>query len=203
MDDGEDRISGLPDVLLHCILVRLGSARAAARTRVLSRRWRPETGGYQRFLNETNKLPKCETLSIVLARGHHGLAPAMMHLLRGCSSTRKLFLELSNSFDPSQRYSCPSSCPCRLSEFRKIDGIALDSLEVVEISSWPILLEELEFFAELSICKAAVLKKLVIKETKSAATLTKKLCEVVRRICHPDLEIEFYVLSGVRLVRFD
>ncbi|CAN6329676.1 unnamed protein product [Urochloa humidicola] len=37
---GEDLISGLPDEVLHAILVRLGSARAAARTSVLSRRWR-------------------------------------------------------------------------------------------------------------------------------------------------------------------
>ncbi|CAL4898185.1 unnamed protein product [Urochloa decumbens] len=38
---GEDLISGLPDDVLHDILVRLGCARAAARTSVLSRRWRP------------------------------------------------------------------------------------------------------------------------------------------------------------------
>nr|TKW29344.1 hypothetical protein SEVIR_3G389650v2 [Setaria viridis] len=37
---GEDLISGLPDEVLHAILVRLRSARAAARTSVLSRRWR-------------------------------------------------------------------------------------------------------------------------------------------------------------------
>ena len=37
---GEDRISGLPDELLHSILLRLGSVRAAARTGALSRRWR-------------------------------------------------------------------------------------------------------------------------------------------------------------------
>ncbi|RCV38711.1 hypothetical protein SETIT_8G164100v2 [Setaria italica] len=36
----EDRISGLPDELLHAILVRLYSTRAAARSSVLSRRWR-------------------------------------------------------------------------------------------------------------------------------------------------------------------
>ncbi|CAL5062298.1 unnamed protein product [Urochloa decumbens] len=39
MGEGEDRISGLPDELLHGILLRLRSARAAARTSVLSRRW--------------------------------------------------------------------------------------------------------------------------------------------------------------------
>ncbi|CAN6356788.1 unnamed protein product [Urochloa humidicola] len=36
----EDLISGLPDDVLRAVLVRLGSARAAARTFVLSRRWR-------------------------------------------------------------------------------------------------------------------------------------------------------------------
>ncbi|XP_066320159.1 putative F-box/LRR-repeat protein At4g15060 [Miscanthus floridulus] len=36
----EDHISRLPDELLHTILVRLPSAAAAARTSVLSRRWR-------------------------------------------------------------------------------------------------------------------------------------------------------------------
>ncbi|TVU38522.1 hypothetical protein EJB05_11896, partial [Eragrostis curvula] len=35
-----DHISGLPDELLHAILVRLRSARAAARTSLLSHRWR-------------------------------------------------------------------------------------------------------------------------------------------------------------------
>ncbi|CAL5013609.1 unnamed protein product [Urochloa decumbens] len=37
---GEDRISGLPDEMLQEILVRLCCARAAARTGLLSRRWR-------------------------------------------------------------------------------------------------------------------------------------------------------------------
>ncbi|CAL4987244.1 unnamed protein product [Urochloa decumbens] len=37
---GEDRISCLPDELLHAILARLGSPSSAVRTGVLSRRWR-------------------------------------------------------------------------------------------------------------------------------------------------------------------
>ena len=38
--DAGDRISSLPDDLLFSILLRIGSIRAAARTSVLSRRWR-------------------------------------------------------------------------------------------------------------------------------------------------------------------
>ncbi|TVU25030.1 hypothetical protein EJB05_27506, partial [Eragrostis curvula] len=150
-------------------------------------------GGYERFLNETNKLPKSETLRIILLWNHHGLVPSMMHLLRRCSSTRKLSVQLSNTCDPSLRFSCPSSCPCRLAYSHEIDDIALNSLEVVEISSWASSPEELEFVEQLSRCKAAVLKRLVIKDTNSPATLTKTICEMIRSICRPDLEIEFLI----------
>ncbi|RCV38710.1 hypothetical protein SETIT_8G164000v2 [Setaria italica] len=37
--DGEDRISSLPDEVLHAIFISLSSPRAAVRTGVLSRRW--------------------------------------------------------------------------------------------------------------------------------------------------------------------
>ncbi|XBH65607.1 hypothetical protein VPH35_119177 [Triticum aestivum] len=40
-----DRISSLPDDLLHLVLLRLGCARAAARTSVLSRQWRRVCSG--------------------------------------------------------------------------------------------------------------------------------------------------------------
>jgi hypothetical protein len=46
--DGADHISGLPDDLLHQILVRLRCARAAAQTSLLARRWR----GLWRYLPE-------------------------------------------------------------------------------------------------------------------------------------------------------
>ncbi|CAN6168063.1 unnamed protein product [Urochloa humidicola] len=46
--DGVDHISGLPDDLIHQILVRLRCARAAAHTSLLSRRWR----GLWRYMPE-------------------------------------------------------------------------------------------------------------------------------------------------------
>nr|CAB3490134.1 unnamed protein product [Digitaria exilis] len=44
MGAGEDRISGLPDELLHGIFLRLGSVRDAVRAGVVSRRWRHVLG---------------------------------------------------------------------------------------------------------------------------------------------------------------
>ncbi|RLM58642.1 hypothetical protein C2845_PM18G09760 [Panicum miliaceum] len=50
---------------------------------------------YKSFSNETSKLPKCQTLNItLLPRNCHGLAPVMLHLLRSCSSTKKVSVQL-------------------------------------------------------------------------------------------------------------
>ncbi|CAL1397834.1 unnamed protein product [Linum trigynum] len=48
-EDGEDRISDLPDQIIHIILNRLKSPDAAARTSVLSRRWFQLWRGYPSF----------------------------------------------------------------------------------------------------------------------------------------------------------
>ncbi|TVU02676.1 hypothetical protein EJB05_51814, partial [Eragrostis curvula] len=373
MDDDEDRISGLPDELLHCILVRLGSVHAAARTSVLSRRWRPVWTRLPELLLNADEAPQLvpsfpdavdaalaaysaptlERLEITvpdtLRVPPHRLAPWLrfasqrvvdtlsVHMTAGlssffdpesdeeeaaeldlppCGAAKKSFsvsdvsicsdslhtltfwvtktqrLEIvapnlvelimrpatefhvsapmladidlmwqqGDTYDPRRhqfadvgrrlqlldisrestavslthhfvevtdlrllisiangiegvlpnmvslegmtgvdcigvqgwgRFSCPSSCPCRLVYSHEIDDIALSSLEVVEISSWASSPEELEFVEQLSRCKAAALKKLVIKDTNSPATLTKTLCEMIRSICRPDLEIEF------------
>lgn len=53
--------------------------------------------GYQRFLNETNKLPKCKSIRIFLRYNHHALVPSMLHLLKRCNSTKKISVILPGS----------------------------------------------------------------------------------------------------------
>jgi hypothetical protein len=96
------------------------------------------------------------------------------------------------------------ACPCRLAESCNIDDIALSSLEEVEINSFVGSHEEMEFVKQLSRCNASVLKKLVINCTKHPASpLTKEVCEKVRSMCPSSLNVEFYVRSDHKWVRFD
>ncbi|CAL4992285.1 unnamed protein product [Urochloa decumbens] len=111
---------------------------------------------YERFLKETNKLPKCETVNITLESNHNGLAPVMAYLLRNCGSAKKVSVQL---LDPSGNYPswrpCQPSCPCRLEENNKIGGIDLNSLEEIEITSYKIIGDELlELVEQLSRCNA-------------------------------------------------
>ncbi|TVU38499.1 hypothetical protein EJB05_11872 [Eragrostis curvula] len=46
----------------------------------------------QNFVDETDKLPRCETLHITWSK-LHGFAPTMLHLLRKCNGIRKLTVE--------------------------------------------------------------------------------------------------------------
>ncbi|KAF8700076.1 hypothetical protein HU200_034437 [Digitaria exilis] len=70
---GEDYMSSLPDELLHSILLRLGSVRAAASTSVLSRRWRhvwahlPELAFVNNTGHDHDAPPLLDTVDAALA----------------------------------------------------------------------------------------------------------------------------------------
>lgn len=53
---------------------------------------------YESFLNKTNKLPKCESLKVSVMKNQHGFVSTLFHLLRRCSTTRKLLVA---SYSPS------------------------------------------------------------------------------------------------------
>ncbi|CAO2184323.1 unnamed protein product [Urochloa humidicola] len=159
--------------------------------------------GYENFLNETNKLPKCKTLSIsILGNNNHGLAPAMLHLLRSCKGTRALSIELLSSYD-LWGTRCPPSCSCQFEENCRIDDISLDSLEEVKIHYHTSPRGDLEFVELLSRCNAPILKRLVIESIIPATPPTKETCEKIHGMCRPNIEVEFYVLSAKGLVRWD
>ena len=101
-------------------------------------------------------------------------------------------------------YSCPLSCPCRLEERRNINGIALSSLEELQIGGFTDCPEKLELVEFIS-SSAAILKRLVINyATFPAPPLTKEVCEKVRSMCHPNVKVdEFYVYHDWNRVRFD
>ncbi|TVU38761.1 hypothetical protein EJB05_12147, partial [Eragrostis curvula] len=161
--------------------------------------------GYQSFLNATNKLPKCENLSARVLVNHHRLVSVMLHLLRSCSTIRKLSVALYNSHGLNSMHPCPLSCPCRLAMNCKTEDISLRSLEELEISYFTCSQEELEFMEQLSRCNKAVLKKIVIiyYTYRPHTPLTKEACEKVRSKFCSNIKVEFYVSPDmVRRVPF-
>ncbi|CAN6372561.1 unnamed protein product [Urochloa humidicola] len=147
---------------------------------------------YRSFLNETNNLPKCKILTVSSGWDYHGLVPGMLHLLRSCSSTRKVFL-LDYS-DYAMRQPCVPACPCLLEESSRIDDISLNSLEEVEIISYASYHGALEFLEQLSRCNAAILKKIILKHnTISALPPTKEVCDKILGMWQPNIEVESYL----------
>ncbi|CAO2149378.1 unnamed protein product [Urochloa humidicola] len=148
---------------------------------------------YQNFLNETNNLPKCKILTVSSGWDYHGMVPGMLHLLRSCSSTRKV--SLLDCSDYAMRQPCVPACPCLLEESNRIDDISLGSLEEVEIVSYKIYHGALEFVELLSRCNATILKKVVLIQN-TAPPPTKERCEKIRNMWQPNnIEVESYVFS--------
>ncbi|KAL6657898.1 hypothetical protein ACP70R_005678 [Stipagrostis hirtigluma subsp. patula] len=135
---------------------------------------------YRSFLNETNRLPRCQTLRVYLNRNHHGFTRIMLHILRGCNSIRKLSLLFLDSYS-SPTYSCLLNCTCHVPESCTIDDITLELLEEVKIEFFVGSHEELEFVKKLSRCSATTFKRLVINyDPFRASPLTKEICERIR-----------------------
>ncbi|CAN6363226.1 unnamed protein product [Urochloa humidicola] len=148
---------------------------------------------YRNFLNETNNLPKCKILRIWSGWGYHGLVSGMLHLLRSCSSTRKVFLFDTSNY--TMRQPCVPFCPCLFEGSHRIDNISLNSLEEVEITSSTSYHGALEFVEQLSRCNAAILKKVILKYKMNSALPTKEVCEKIRGMWQPTIEVESYVFS--------
>ena len=91
-----------------------------------------------------------------------------------------------------------------MEESRRIDGIDLNSLEEVEITSYRGSQEDLlEFVEHLCRCNAPILKNLVFSHTKfSAPSQTKALFEKIRSMCYPKIDVEFYDFMDGAWVRF-
>ncbi|CAL4980454.1 unnamed protein product [Urochloa decumbens] len=154
---------------------------------------------YRSFLNETNNLPKCNILTVSSGWDYHGLVPGMFHLLRSCSSTRKVFL--LDTSDYAMRQPCVPACPCLLEESHKFDDISLNLLEEVEITSYTSYHGALEFLEQLSRCNAPILKKIVLKHNTISALPTKEICEKILSMWQPNIEVESYLFLDRDWVR--
>ena len=98
-------------------------------------------------------------------------------------------------------HSCLPSCHCRSDESRKIGSIDLSSLEVAEISGlFSGSYEQMELVEFLS-SNAGVLKRLVIND--EFCPRPKEVREKVRSMCHPNVEVGFFVLRKGRQVLVD
>lgn len=88
-----------------------------------------------------------------------------------------------------------------MDEIYKIDGLALNSLEEVEISGFTYSHEKIEFVKFIS-CNATILKKLVISMIPGFQLIEER--DVIRSLCHPNVKVEFYMFPNCgRQVLFD
>ncbi|CAN6293368.1 unnamed protein product [Urochloa humidicola] len=153
--------------------------------------------GYVNFLTDMDKLSVCETLTIIIFRNNHALAPIMLHILRRCRCIRKLRL-LYDWRTPSKTEPCSTSgCPCLLPEGYGMDDCTFDALEEIEIMFFTGSTEEEEFVKLLlSRCNMVTLKRVDL--TVPFVPVSSEIMEVVegiRGICCPNTKVQFNVHS--------
>ncbi|KAL6593926.1 hypothetical protein ACP70R_048827 [Stipagrostis hirtigluma subsp. patula] len=148
---------------------------------------------YERFLENINKLTKCEALVVHFVELGHAFKPTMLHLLRKCVAVRKLVVQLSSTMDD---YPCAlsSGCPCSWLESYKTQSVVLDSLEEVEIKDFGEVDHKVELVRLLCKCSGKFQKRVVI--TVSESRRTRYLREKIRSIQPPHNKVEVTVQSN-------
>ncbi|CAL5086310.1 unnamed protein product [Urochloa decumbens] len=118
---------------------------------------------YERFLEDTKKVAKCEVL--VARFTHvmvHDFRPILLHLLRKCSGIRKLVVQLGPA---SSDYPCElPRCPCGLlhNHYPTYGVDVLGSLQEVQVEKGGEAHHKLELAGLLCRCKAIFQKKVFI-----------------------------------------
>ncbi|RLM85799.1 hypothetical protein C2845_PM04G27590 [Panicum miliaceum] len=134
---------------------------------------------YEKLLEDTNKLAKCEFLMLKFLVVKHDFKPIMVHLLQqcACAGIRKLRVEFPLKMAD---YPCNSwGCPCSRLDNRKTNRISLHSLEQVEVNGGG---EEADHKVELvrMLCKChATFKKKVSISVRGGTRTRSKIRSVV------------------------
>ncbi|KAM0878963.1 hypothetical protein ACQ4PT_034535 [Festuca glaucescens] len=141
---------------------------------------------FKRFMDDTNNLPKCDSLSV--SSYPHRTLPSVLHLLRRVSSIKKLVILLSHPTDP-----CSLACACRSPHSAMAHDITLESLENIEFHLFRRGEEYVEILKHLlSIPTVRKLKSVSVHVSCAhhPASLRNKISNKVRRMCPPNITVE-------------
>nr|XP_034581018.1 uncharacterized protein LOC117844418 [Setaria viridis] len=134
---------------------------------------------YEKLLEDTNRLSKCEVLVLKFEAVKHDLKPIMVHLLQQCAGIRELVVEFPFKMGD---YPCKlSRCPCKRLENTKTDRIVLHSLEEVRVKGGGEADHKAELVRMLCECHAAFKKKVSFSVRGGAHTRGK-----IRSFVPPD-----------------
>ncbi|CAL5077283.1 unnamed protein product [Urochloa decumbens] len=206
----EDRLSALPDDVLVLILLGLGSTAGAARTSVLSRRWRhlwaflPDLRFYHApdghrirkdidifpcSMEDITMLPHTTFLIMYIMNNGHGFGPSSFHMLRVCTDIRRLSLNTLRGLESSCQSGCNSEQPTNW----KTEELLLNRLEEVKITGLKGADHEVVFLERL-FSWATVLKKMKITFDDSVSKRqAREFLQTLASFSRPETVVEFYM----------
>ncbi|CAL5086312.1 unnamed protein product [Urochloa decumbens] len=151
---------------------------------------------YERFLEDTNVLPKCKVLKVFLSLQRHALEPTMLRLLRKCVGIKKLVFRVNYFYTPPEDYysSCKLlGCPCDWLDNHKAEDIIMDSLEEVEIENSVCRKDDMVVELVKLLCKCSMIFREKVHITISEGGGSEYLREKIRSIHSPTNNVEITI----------
>uniref|UniRef100_A0A0D9WVD6 F-box domain-containing protein n=1 Tax=Leersia perrieri TaxID=77586 RepID=A0A0D9WVD6_9ORYZ len=164
--------------------------------------YQPDIMDHEYLMEDMTVLPDIVFLRLAVLANGHCIGPSLFHVLRMCTSVRRLKLVLDVSYELEEVAVCGSDCFCDLPPNWISEEFVLNFLQEMKISQLRGTEHEMAFVKRL-LSWAASLKEMTIKFYHSITESTaKELCKQLLSISRPEIRMKFYFYRGVHKVLY-
>ncbi|KAM0849593.1 hypothetical protein ACQ4PT_053627 [Festuca glaucescens] len=145
------------------------------------------------LMEDMTRLPYVTFLTLLLIANGHSFGASSFHVLRMCTSIRKLMLICTSCLDLEAETACASGCFCDQPPNWKTEELVLNRLQEVEISYLAGTEHDFALVKRL-FSWATALKTMTISFHRSITkSMDKEFCQRILGFSKPDICVKFYV----------
>uniref|UniRef100_A0A0D3GLN4 F-box domain-containing protein n=1 Tax=Oryza barthii TaxID=65489 RepID=A0A0D3GLN4_9ORYZ len=155
---------------------------------------------FEYLMENMTMLPDIVSLNLNVLANAHAIGPSLFHVLRMCTSVRRLKLVTHISLDLEAQAVCSSDCVCDLPPNWKTEELLLKFLHEVEINNFRGTGHEIALVKRL-FSWAVVLKDMTINFYHSVPESTaKEVCQMLLNFSRPEICMKIYFYHRWRLL---
>ncbi|XP_051230909.1 putative F-box/FBD/LRR-repeat protein At4g03220 [Lolium perenne] len=152
-----------------------------------------DLGEHHYLMEDMPRLPYVTFLTLLITAKGHSFGASSFHVLRTCTSIRKLMLIFSSSLHLEAEPACASGCSCDHPPNWKTEELVLNHLREVEISYLKGTEHDFALVKRLFSWATALKTMAISFHLSITESMAKELCQRILGFSKPDICLKFYV----------
>ncbi|OQU88336.1 hypothetical protein SORBI_3002G014900 [Sorghum bicolor] len=163
----------------------------------------PDINNKPCLLKNMKMLPGVTFLNLSVISNGHAFGASLFHVLRLCSSTRKLTLHISGKgLELEKQTACPPGCICDEQQDWKFEELLLNHLQEVEITELRGYEHEVIFLKHLLGWATELKKMTIFFNSLVTESMARKSYQILRRFSRLEISMDFYMEKSTMTVSY-